>query len=102
MAASPLRPRRPGASRSWITGPRVAILIAGWLVVASLAAPSLGLYYEARASLYSTPPLLLIYVYCLSHRRRATAVLALVATLVVVLAIGLALVIPKATSALAR
>lgn len=71
-------------------------------MVASLVAPSLDLYYEARASLYLVPPLVLIYSYSLSHRRRATGLLALIATVVVVLAIGFALVIPKAASALAR
>ncbi len=102
MAASPLSARKPTASPSPITGPRVATLIAGWLVVASLAVPSLGLYYEARASFYVLPPLVLIYAYCVTHRRRVTALLALIATVVVVLAIGLALVIPKAVSAFAR
>ena len=77
-------------------------MIAGWLVVAFLAAPSLDLYYEARASLYVVPPLVLIYGYCLSRPRRASALLALIATVVVILAIGLAVVIPKAASALAR
>ena len=100
MAASPSS-RKPGASPSPITAQRVAALIVVWLVVVSVAAPSLGLYYEARASLYLVPPLILIYAYCLSHRRRTAALLALVATLVVVLVIGLALVIPKAASALA-
>jgi hypothetical protein len=64
-----------------------------------LAVPSLGLYYEARASFYLLAPLVLIYAYCITHQRRATALLALVATVVVVLAIGLALLIPKASSA---
>ncbi|MBI3748949.1 MAG: hypothetical protein HY262_08920 [Chloroflexi bacterium] len=101
MTASPLSPRKPSASPSPLTGRRVATLIAGWLVVASLAAPALGLYYEARASLYLLAPLMLIYAYCFTHRRRATALLALIATVVVGLGIGLALVIPKAASALA-
>ena len=87
------------ASRSWLTGPRALALIAGWLLVAFLAAPSLGLYYEGRASLYLLPPLVLVDGYCLSHRRRATAVLALITTIVVVLTIALAWVIPKATAA---
>ena len=101
MAASPLSPRKPDASPSPITGRRVATLIAGWLVVASLALPFLGLDYEARASFYLLPPLVLMYAYCVTHRRRATALLALIATVVVGLGIGLALVIPKATSAFA-
>ena len=99
VAESPLSPHQSDASRSWLTGPRVLALIAGWLMVAFVAAPSLGLYYEARASFYLLPPLVLVYGYCLSHPRRTTAVLALIATVVVVLAIGLAWVIPKATLA---
>jgi hypothetical protein len=90
-------PGRP----SPVTGARVTALIVVWFVVVLLAAPSLHLYYEARAAGYVVPPLVLIYAYCLSHRRRATALLALVATVVAVLAIGLAAVIPKATSAVA-
>lgn len=101
MAASPLSPHEPSASPSPIMGRRVATLIGGWLVLASLAVPSLGLYYEARASFYLLAPLVLIYAYCVTHRRRATALLAFIATVAVVLAIGLALVIPKAASALA-
>jgi len=98
VADSPLSPRQSDASRSWLTGPRVLALITGWLVVVFLAAPSLGLYYEARASLYLLPPLVLVYGYCLSHPRRTTAVLALATTVVVALAIGLAWVIPKAST----
>src|SRR5450759_401177 len=67
VAESPLSPHQSDASRSWLTGPRVLALIAGWLVVAFVAAPSLGLYYEARASFYLLPPLVLVYGYCLSH-----------------------------------
>lgn len=85
-----------------MTGRRVVATIAGWLVVASLAAPSLGLYYESRAFLYVVPPLVLIYGYCLSRPRRATALLALIATVVALLAVGLVMLIPKAASALAR
>jgi hypothetical protein len=102
MAASPLSPRRSDASRPWLTGPRAFALIAGWLVVAFLAAPTLGLYYEARASFYLLPPLLLVDGYCLSHPRRTTAVLGLIATIVVVLVVGLAWVIPKAASSATR
>jgi hypothetical protein len=99
VAESPLSPHHSDAPPSWLTGRRALALIAGWLVVAFLAAPALGLYYEARASLYLLPPLVLVYGYCLSHRRRTTTVLALIATVVVVFAIGLAWVIPKAASA---
>lgn len=99
VAESPLSPHQSDASGSRLTGPRVLALIAGWLVVAFLAAPSLGLYYEARASLYLLPPLVFVYGYCLLHPRRTTAVLALVTTVVVALVIGLAWVIPKATLA---
>lgn len=81
-----------------ITAVRVATLIIIWLAVVFLAAPRLGLYYEALAAWYAVPPLGLVYAYCLAHRRRATGLLALVATLVAVLAIGFAIVIPKATA----
>lgn len=101
MATSPLSPRKQIAPSSPITGQRVVTLIAGWLVIASLAAPALGLYYEALASFYLLPPLVLIYAYSVTHPRRATALLALIATVVVMLAIGIALVIAKASSALA-
>lgn len=76
-------------------------LVAGWLAIAWLAAPSLGLYYEGRAGFYLVPPLILIYGYCLSRRRRFTALLAIVATVIVVLVIGFVAAIPKATSAFA-
>ena len=81
-----------------ITGVRVTTLIIIWLAVVFLAAPSLGLYYEPLAALYTVPLLGLIYAYCVSHRRRATALLAVVATVVAVLVIGFAIVIPKATA----
>jgi len=99
MADSPLAPPQSDTSRPWLTGPRVLVLIAGWLVVAFLAANSLGLYFEAQASLYLLPPLALVYGYCLSHPHRTTAVLALVATVVVVLAIGFVWVIRNAGGA---
>jgi hypothetical protein len=81
-----------------ITGVRVATLIIIWLAVVFLAAPRLGLYYEALAAWYAVPPLGLIYAYCVAHRRRATALLAVVATVVAVFVIGFAIVIPKATA----
>ncbi len=70
-----------------------------WIAVVSLAAPPLGLYYETLAAWYSVPLLGLTYAYCVAHRRRATALLAVVATAVAVLVIGFAIVIPKATTA---
>ena len=82
-----------------ITAVRVATLIITWLVVVFLAAPRLGLYYEALAAWYAVPPLGLVYAYCVAHRCRATGLLALVATLVAVLVIGFAIMIPKATAA---
>jgi hypothetical protein len=92
--------RRAEVSRSSpITGVRVATLIIIWLAVVSLAAPPFGLYYETLAAWYTVPPLGLTYAYCVSHRRRATALLAVVATVVAVLVIGFAIVIPKATTA---
>ena len=91
---------RPGRSpSSRITGVRVTALVILWLAVVSVAAPSIGLYYEAAAAYYTVPILGLIYAYCVSHRRRSTAVLAVIATLVAALAIGLVMVIPKATAA---
>ncbi len=101
MDGSPRSRRKPNAPPSRLTFPRVVVLVVGWLVIAAFLAPRLDLYYEGRASFYLVPPLVLTFAYCLAHRRRATALLALVATLVVVVAIGLAALIPKATSVLA-
>jgi hypothetical protein len=84
--------------QSPVSGRRVLALIAVWLGVVFLAAPTLSLYYETRAAWYVVPPLFLIYAYCLSHPRRATAMLALAATLGVAFTIALAMLIPKATS----
>ena len=56
-----------------VTGVRVTTLIVAWLAVIYLAAPRVGLYYETLAVLYTVPPLALVYAYCLSHPRRATA-----------------------------
>jgi len=81
-----------------ITGVRVTALIIIWLAVVSLAAPPLGIYYEAVAACYTVPLLGLIYAYCASHRRRATALLAVIATVVAALTIGFVMVIPKATA----
>ena len=82
-----------------MTGVRVAILSIIWLAVVSLAAPPLGFYYETLAAWYTVPLLGLTYAYCVSHQRRATALLAVVATVVAVLVIGFSVVIPKATTA---
>ena len=82
-----------------VTGVRVAILIVVWLAVIYLAAPRFGLYFETLAGLYTVPPLALVYAYCLSHQRRATATLAVAATVVAVFIIGFALVIPKGSAA---
>jgi predicted PurR-regulated permease PerM len=87
---------------SSITGPRVATLVAGWLVIAFLVVPSLGLFYAERAAFYLFPPLVLIDAYCMTHRRRAAALLAVIVTVVVVLAVALVALIPKAASAVAR
>ncbi len=81
-----------------ITGVRVTALIVIWLAVVYLAA-SPRLYYESLAALYIVPSLGLIYAYCLSHRSRTSAVLAVVATVVAVLIIGFAIVIPKGSAA---
>ena len=81
-----------------LTGVRVTTLIIIWLAVVFLAAPPLGLYYETLAAWYTVPPLGLIYAYCVTHRRRATASLAAIATVVAALAIGFAVVIPKGSA----
>jgi uncharacterized membrane protein len=85
-----------GSSR--VTGVRVATLSVLWVGVAYLAGSMLGIYYEALAALYTIPILLLAYAYCLSHRGRPTAVLAIVATIVVVLIIGASVLIPKGSA----
>ena len=87
------------SSRPWITGWRVAALVVGWLSVVYLASPAVGFYYEPLAALYVIPPLGLIYAYGLSHRSPAAAALAGVATVVAVLIVGFAIVIPKGSAA---
>ena len=82
-----------------ITGVRVAALAVIWLAVVYLAAPRLGLYYETLAVCYVVPPLGLIYAFGISHRSRATAYLAVIATVVAVIAIGFAIAIPKGSAA---
>jgi hypothetical protein len=91
------RTTAPGRSSS-VTGVRVTTLILIWLAVVFLVAPPLGLYYETLAAWYTAPVLGLVYAYCGSHRSRATALLAVVATGVAVLVVGFAVVIPKATA----
>ena len=81
-----------------LTGVRVATLIIIWLAVVFLTAPRFGLYYEALAAWYAVPPLGLIYAYCVSHRRRATVLLAVVASVVAVVVMGFAILIPKSTA----
>ena len=92
--------RRAELSRSSpITGVRVVTLGIIWIAVVSLAAPSLGLYYETLAAWYTVPLLGLTYAYCVAHRGHTTALLAVVATVVAVLVLGSVMVIPKATTA---
>ena len=81
------------------TGVRVALLSVLWVAVVYLIASPLGLYYERLAAWYTVPVLGLTYAYCVSHRRRATTILAVVATLAAILVIGLSLVIPKGSAA---
>jgi hypothetical protein len=81
-----------------MTGARVATLSIIWLAVVSLAAPRFGLYYETLAAWYVVPLLGLTYAYCVAHRRRATALLAVATTVVAILVVGFAIVIPKATT----
>ena len=64
-----------------------------------LAAPRIGIYFETLVVLYTVPPLALVYAYCLSHSRRATAILAVAATVVALFLIGFAVVIPKGSAA---
>ena len=82
-----------------ITGARVTTFIIIWVAAIYLAALRIGLYYETLAVLYTLPPLALVYAYCLSHPRRATAILAVAATVVAVFLIGFAVVIPKGSAA---
>ena len=88
-----------GGGSTPITGVRVTALIVVWLAAVYLAAPGFGLYYERLAVLYTLPPLALIYAYCLAHRSRATTILAVAATVVAVVLIGFAVVIPKGSAA---
>lgn len=81
-----------------VTAIRMAILAGAWVAVVVLAGPPLGLYYATFATWAVVPPLGLIYAYGASHRSRATARLAAVATVASVLVIGLAIVIPEATA----
>lgn len=82
-----------------ITGLRVALLILVWLgVVVFVLAPRAGLYYQGYAAWLVLPPLGLIYLYCVAHRCRASAALAVVASAVAALVIVLAAVLPQATA----
>ena len=85
-------------TRTRITGPRVAVLVIAWCAFVYVMQSSLGVYYESLAALYTVPPLCLVYAYCVTHRSRSTATLAVVATIVVVLLIGLAAVFPKGSA----
>ena len=82
-----------------ISGGRTAALVAIWVAIAIVLAPMLGLYYEASAAWVTLPALGLILAYCASHRTRASAYLAIGATVVVALVIGFAMVIPKGSAA---
>ena len=87
-------------TRTWrITGLGVAMLVSVWLAFVYVMAPSLGLYYERLAAWYTLPPLGLVYAYCISHRRRSTAILAVVATIITLLLLGLSAVFPKGSAA---
>ncbi len=77
----------------------VAMLVSVWLAFVYVMAPSLGLYYERLAAWYTLPPLGLVYAYCISHRRRSTAILAVVATIITLLLLGLSAVFPKGSAA---
>jgi len=86
------------ARSSPLTGVRVTVLVLAWLVVALALAPRAGLYYEALAAWLTFPPLCLIYAYPASHRRRYSAVVAVAATAVAMLVVGLAVLMPHATA----
>ena len=88
-----------GQTRTHFTGLRVAVLVVVWLAFVYLMQPSFGAYYESLAAWYTLPSLGLVYAYCISHRSRSTAILAVVATIGVVLLIGLAAVFPKGSAA---
>ncbi len=89
--------RMTGGS-SPVTGIRVVTLAGAWVAVVAVAGPSVGLYYATFASWAVVPPLGLVYAYCASHRGRATARLAIVATAVAAVVIGLATLLPEATA----
>ena len=82
-----------------VTGLRVVELVIVWLALIFVMAPSLGLYYERLAALYTLPPLGLVYAYCVSHRGRSTALLAIVATSATVLLLTCAAVFPRGSAA---
>jgi hypothetical protein len=108
-----MRPALPGRPRCYgagvtatvgtrtprITGVRVAVLGVVWLAFVYVMAPSLGLYYELLAAWYTLPSLGLVYAYSLSHRSRSTAILAVFATIAVVLMVGFVAVFPKGSAA---
>lgn len=84
---------------SAISGVRVTVLILVWLgVVVFVLAPRAGLYYEGYAAWLVLPPLGLIYLYGVTHRGRASARLAVIASAVAALVIALAAVLPQATA----
>ena len=85
-------------TRTRITGLRVAVLVVAWLAFVYVMQPSLGVYYEALAAWYTLPSLGVVYAYCISHRSRSTAILAIVASIVVVLLIGSAALLPKGSA----
>ena len=85
-------------TRTRITGLRVAMLVVAWWAFVYVMQSSIGAYYEILAALYTLPSLGLVYAYCGTHRSRPTAILAVVATVVAVLLVGLAAVIPKGSA----
>lgn len=85
-------------TRTRIAGLRIAVLVVAWLAFVYVIQPNLGAYYESLAAWYTLPPLGLVYAYCVSHRSRSTAILAIVATIFVILLIGSAAVFPKGSA----
>ncbi len=84
--------------RTRIAGFRIATLVIAWLAFVYVMQSSLGVYYESLTAWYTLPSLGLVYAYCVTHRSRWTAIVAVVATVVVLLLIGFAAVLPKGSA----
>jgi hypothetical protein len=92
------RPGMTGHGTSRITAFGVAVLGIAWVAVVVVAGPPMGLYYATLAAWAVVPPLALVYAYCASHRSRASARLAVVATAAAIIAIGIAALFPEGSA----